>query len=262
MGISVIIVNYQSQQFLADCLLTLQKNFNEKIVEIIIVNNDSNRLSESFIANNPTLKIINLPSNQGFSKACNHGANVAKGEILFFLNPDTQIISADPAVIIKHLNTPQTGIIAPKLVSLNGEVQPWSAGKSINPLSLIKNNLGIIESKSVWENASLSSVDWVSGAAFLISKKLFLSIGGFDQNFFMYFEDVDFCQRIKGAGYNILRLPDFSVLHIGGQSYDNLSKQKSHYYQSQDYYFKKHFGLVAKILIKLLRNVSSFFSST
>jgi len=98
-------------------------------------------------------------------------------------------------------------------------------------------------------------VDWVSGGAFAIKKDLFEKIHGFDENFFMYFEDVDLCRRASSVGGKILYLPQFTIRHFGGQSYDDTRKQKVEYYQSQDYYLKKHFSRASAFFIALLRKV-------
>ncbi|NTV41378.1 MAG: hypothetical protein HGA61_03845, partial [Candidatus Moranbacteria bacterium] len=101
----------------------------------------------------------------------------------------------------------------------------------------------------------ITNLDWVSGAAFLINADLFKEIGGFDENFFMYFEDVDLCLRLKRLGKKILLLSKSNVLHFGGRSSNNDLEKKRYYYESQDYYFKKHFGIFQAISIKFIREL-------
>ncbi|KKQ45180.1 MAG: glycosyl transferase family 2 [Candidatus Moranbacteria bacterium GW2011_GWC2_37_8] len=250
MDISVIIINYRSEKFLAPCISSVQTFFKNISYEIIIINNDSTSLKD--IAEIPYVKVMNLPLNEGFATACNIGAEIAKSKILFFLNPDTQIANMIEDELISALNFPGVGIVAPTLILPNKEIQPWSAGQSLNLWALLKNNFA--ENKHF--NNKEAAFDWVSGAAFFISKKLFTTINGFDEKFFMYFEDIDLCKRIRNKKFLIHRLSSFSVIHFGGQSYDNKALQKEHYYASQDYYFKKHFGILISYLVKVIRTIS------
>lgn len=251
MEISVIVVNYRSEKFLADCFSSLQENFSDKSYEVIVVNNDDAPLKK--IPDSLTdIRIINMPSNSGFAKACNEGAKIAKSDIIFFLNPDTKIIAADLKGLFSVLDKPTTGIVAPILLLNNNDIQPWSAGRALTIWSLIKNN---INKKDLSINDNAMEFDWVSGGAFFISKKLFAVHGGFDENYFMYFEDMDLCRKVRRSGYKVLRLPSFSVLHLGGQSYSNKGLQKQHYFESQDYYFRKNFGFFTYFAVKILRGL-------
>lgn len=227
--------------------------------EIIIVNNDNDPLKISF-NNNPCIKIINTLINKGFANACNLGAQESTGEVLFFLNADTELLTANIESAVQKLNDPLIGIVAPRLLMPNGKNQAWSAGYDITLWDIIKNNFGCIKSKHLWETTMPVDVDWVSGAAFAISKNFFTECNGFDEKFFMYFEDVDLCKRVRKLNKKIMLLPEMRVLHIGGQSQSNTQKQKFHYYESQDYYFKKHFGLITASSLKILRRLVLFFN--
>lgn len=249
MNISVIVVNYKSRHLLSKFISSIQEKLSGISFEIIIINNDKDSLLD-FISDEK-ITIINAPSNLGFGKACNLGANKAKGRVLFFLNPDTEIIEFNYDTIWKKIQLSHVGILTPNLILPDGKTQPWSYGDEFNFWTLIKNNLGLNKiSDQAKENP-----DWVSGAAFLIKKELFEKVKGFDEKFFMYFEDIDLCKRIRTLNYSLLRLERFRVLHVGGQSYDDCKLQKSHYYESQDYYFRKHFGFVVFLFIKAMRKI-------
>jgi hypothetical protein len=88
-----------------------------------------------------------------------------------------------------------------------------------------------------------------------IRKELFEKLKGFDENFFMYFEDVDLCRRVRNLGYKILYYPEFIIKHFGGKSFDSKKEQQELYYKSQDYYFQKHFGKIKVNLLKLIRMI-------
>jgi GT2 family glycosyltransferase len=228
--------------------------------EIIIVNNSSAPLENDYHAFS-NLTIFNNDCNNGFARACNFGAKMAKGDYLFFLNPDTELMFSNIDDFLATFDLPKVGIIAPKLIDANKKTQSWSAGYSISLWDTLKNNFGVVHSKKAWQSNDTSEVDWVSGAAFVISKKLFDSCNGFDEKFFMYFEDIDLCKRVQQKKQKIFRSPRFTVMHLSGQSYrDNKKTQKENYYASQDYYFKKHFGFTTMFFLKLLRTISSAFS--
>jgi len=208
------------------------------------------------------VQIVNLPANDGFAKACNAGAQLARGDILFFLNPDTLLSDSNLAELLAVFNDSSVGIAGPKLILPTGASQPWSAGNEINFWSLLKNNLKIIPNNSSCPTDTVSEVDWVSGAALAISKKVFNLLGDFDENFFMYFEDVDLCKKVKNQALSILALPSVQVIHLGGQSFLDSSLQKKYYYESQDYYFKKNLGRISLFFLILLRWFKLLFSKT
>lgn len=251
MDISFIIVNYNSSQFLEKCLASLKKHALPLEWEVIIVDNDTVPLNSDHAY--PNLKIINNTKNEGFGKACNIGAAASSGKVFFFLNPDTEVLTSELAAITKILQNPNIGIVAPLLVTPKGCPQPWRAGYDMTPWEMIRNNVCSGRIKDHWSQKDVTDADWVSGAAIAITKDLFSEIGGFDENFFMYFEDVDLCRRVKKRDRTIAINPQLKVLHIGGQSYPDTEKQKNNYYASQDYYLKKNFGLMQFISIKLLR---------
>lgn len=259
MDISFIIVNYRSRDFLKPCLESVFKHARDFSFEIIIVNNDETFLEK--MSPSANVQIIEHNINKGFAEAANLGAKKASGKILFFLNADTEFLTSNVQEILSAFNyDAMVGAAAPKLVLPDGSPQEWGSGYEITAWDIIKNNFGFIKSKSVWLQDKTAEVDWASGAALAVFKKTFFECGGFDEKFFMYFEDVDLCKRIRGIGKKIILLPHIKVLHIGGQSKSSTKEQKRQYYQSQDYYFRKHFGLFSVYFIKISRSIVLFFS--
>ena len=237
MKASFIIVNYQSDKYLAKCISSIKEKGLGVDHEIIVVNNNPANLEVELLGE---IKLINKGKNVGYGAGCNAGAKLAQGEILCFLNPDTEIISENISDIIKKFNENKNiGAIGPKLLMEDGKTQWWCAGKDFNLWQLFKNNLGIIDSKKIWESEKEILTDWVSGAALFVQKEIFDKIGGFDENYFMYAEDMDLCRRIRNAGYKVLYCPEFVVLHRGGKSRDNIFKQKIQFFKSSLYYLKK-----------------------
>jgi len=233
--ISFIIVNYKSYSFLKNCLNSIHKNSGDLSYEIIIVNNDDVALDF------PGIETVNLKKNIGFGAGCNAGAKIAQGEILCFLNPDTEILDNIKKIINYFGTDNNMGVIGPKLITRKNKTQQWCAGAETNLWNILRNNLGFPRSKKIWNSQKPVECSWVSGAALFIKKNIFNEARGFDENFFMYYEDEDLCKRVREKGYKIIYFPEFTVRHLCGKSFNSRIKQKKYFYTSMIYYFKKHF---------------------
>lgn len=251
--ISIIIVNFRSDQYLEKCIASLYNFEKEDNFEIIIVNNDQEKKLEKIQTIFSKIKIINNKNNFGFGQAINVGAKNARGEFLFFLNPDSELVETVIPIILKEFEKNlKIAALSPKVIGENGEKQSWIFGKKMNLGQLIKNNfLGDKEEK----NEKEKEVDWVSGASMVIRKKDFNEVGGFDEKFFLYFEDMDLCLRLKEKGKKAIYFPLVKIMHIGSGSKMEESSRKKAYYASQDYYFKKHCGGVQAKIVKSCRRI-------
>lgn len=258
--ISIILVNYNGADVLIDCLNSLEKFIPRDNCELIVVDNNSQDNSLDILNDKfPHIKLIKLPKNVGFGAGNNAGAKVAKGEFLFLLNTDTILTNN----ILPHLlelmsENPDVGIIGPKLlfpdksfqisfspeISLKGEF----AARKLHKNAEDKNNLHIIEK----DFQDIKEVDIVVGAAFFIRADLFNLLGGFDEKFFMYFEESDLCQRVRNEGYKILYTPHVSLIHIRGYSVKKISnKMAVEYRRSQIYYYHKHRPMWEILLLRI-----------
>ena len=253
--LSVIIVNYQSEPYLQRCLASLCRCNLGIDFEIVVVNNDTKESLEKIKEKFPEVVLVNSFKNKGFGVACNWGVKNSQGELLFFLNPDTEILGSLNSIIKIFEKDPDVGAIGPKLLGENGKIQDWSTGVDVSLLDLIRNNLGLPRSKKIWESPITQETFWVSGAALFVPRKTFALLGGFDENFFMYFEDNDLCRRIRKTGKKVLYFPETAILHLSGKSSRDLQKQKAHFFASQDYYFKKHLGSFQVFWLKFLRRI-------
>lgn len=234
--LSIIIVNYKSEKYLEKCVSSIKEKLLDVDYEIIIVNNDKD-LGAVPLKN---INWIRTGKNMGFGTACNLGAKNARGKFICFLNPDTEIISENISELLNKLkNNDNIAAIGPRLLTEDGKTQWWCAGKEFSLWRLVKNNIGLTESKKIWESQKEIFADWVSGAAFFIKKEIFKKTKGFDEKFFLYFEDEDLCRRIKSLGYDILYCPEFSILHKGGRSRESFLKQKMQFFKSMLLYIRK-----------------------
>lgn len=255
--VSIIIINYKTSDLLVGCLKSLLKYCQELNFETIVIDNNSKDSSlETIKINFPQVKLIRNKKNAGFAWANNQGAKIAQGKILFFLNPDTLIkenIFQKISKIFKQ--DPEVGIVAPRLVLPNGQSQLYAYGRKQTLSDLIFSKFRTpLDTKS-----RILYVDWVSGAALAIRPSIFKKIGGFDEKFFMYFEDRDLCHRTKELGYKVVVLADIKVVHFGGRSLEKNKERKKLYYQSQNYYWAKHYGYLSLILMRLIRWPYKFY---
>jgi len=271
MDISVIIVNYNVKELLEQCINSIFLSSSNLKTEIIIVDNNSydgsvQYLKEKF-PGNPGIKIIESPVNMGFAKANNLGAKEAKGDFLLILNPDTvlQEDTLDKSLAF-YRSGDSIGALTCKLILPNGELDlacrrsfptPSVAVYRILGLSKIfpksrifgKYNLTYLDENKTYE------VDAVVGAFMLIRKDIFEQVKGFDEDYFMYGEDLDLCYRIKKAGYKIYYYPETSIIHYKGESTKKSSiSYVNNFYGAMQIFVKKNLKTnfwLMNILIKL-----------
>lgn len=232
--LSIIIVNYKSDEYTKNCIKSIKSSVTVKN-EIITVDNSIN--------------------NCGFAKAANLGAKKARGEYLLFLNPDTQVKRGDFKELINYLDSnPKVGIVGLKMILEDGSLQPHSFGNKFSMLRSILTKLSIF-------NFQFSiSPDWVSGGAMVVRKNLFDELDGFDEQFFMYFEDQDLCLRAKKLGYKVELWKSIEIVHFGGKplggktQVSNRKRQLKMYYESQGKFIKKHYGWLYWQVFRIVRH--------
>ena len=252
--LSVLIVNFASASHLENCIASIYLKFGDFLSwEVIIINNDKEDISKLPL-DFSNVKILNSNGNVGFGSGINMGAKDACGEFLLALNPDTEIISENiKEVLDEFLKDEKIGIISGRAMSKKGVTEPWSAGKELSLFNLIMNNLGFSRSRNIWNSPKKIECDWTTGTALFIKKDLFDKLGGFDENFFMYFEDMDLCKRMRNLGKKVVFFPEFEIYHSSGKSYIDKTLQKKHYYDSMEYYLKKHGHSMTRKFVKLIR---------
>lgn len=249
MLLTIQIVNYNSRDNLRVCLQSIRENVsNPENLQIIVINNDEEKMG-SFL-DEFDVELIEKSENIGFGKAHNLGARKARGKYILFLNPDTRILPNSIAQLVDVFDSDEKiGVAGPLLVGESGDVEEEHYGFRKTPFSLVGSKLFRNRGKF----AKLMEVDWISGGAMMIRKDLFSELGGFDEKFFMYFEDVDLCLQAKKRGYRVVVDPKARIFHKGGQSFSDERLKKKYYYASQDYYIRKNFGSWQAGMVKILR---------
>ncbi|WP_181243779.1 glycosyltransferase family 2 protein [Chamaesiphon polymorphus] len=264
MNISIILVNYNGAEFLAECLNSLAKFINADCEVIIVDNSSADNSVEIVRTRFPWVQLICSEVNLGFGKANNLAVEQSQGKYLLFLNTDTLLTEHTPQILADYLDRePDVAAIGTRITFQDGSYQLSSGmlpNLAIEFIDKIRYGLD-----RQWHNrvaniynkqySTIREVGWVTGACLTIRRDIYQKLGGFDPKFFMYFEDKDLCKRIRDLGFKVIYYPDTSIIHLLGGSSKNVTKNVDHYYRdSQRYYYQKHLnGIQLKILKLYLR---------
>lgn len=228
MKLSVIIVNFNHKYFPRLAIEALEKSRTGFDFEIIVVDNDSHdEESVGFLekaSNEKRITLIKSKKNKGFGQGNNLGAELATGEFIFLHNPDLTVKEDSLQKIIDFMESnPDVGVMGPKLVYSSGKVQE-SCRRDMGFFDLILNRtfLGKLKifKKRVdkylmedFDHNRTQEVDLLTGAAMVIPRKVFQSIGGFDKRYFLFMEDFDLCKEVKKVGYKVVYHPGVELRH-------------------------------------------------
>lgn len=264
---SIIIVNYNSLRYTLACIESIYKY--EDNIEVIVVDNKSTESpKEQLLSNFPGVKYIQSKENSGFSHANNLGAVNANGEYLFFLNADTELKQPIIPTLIAQFKDNETGAVGCKLLNTDGTTQlNFHSGHRLfrklygrNPFfnKLFKSHR--LAQKDHSNNLAAQEiseyVDWVSGAAILMKKEAFFDQKlQWDEDFFMYWEDVELCTRIRQSGLKVYYCSEVSLIHHGGSGEENFTSNRFNMMeQSKNIFLRKTKGsFVAWIYRALLK---------
>ena len=277
-SLDIIIVNWNSGQQLHHCLNSMVNLslINFKFNQITIVDNASsdNSIRELEIFELP-LQLMQNEINRGFAAACNQGACNSTSDYLLFLNPDTRL-SLDslirPLEFLSKPNNVSIGIVGIQLLDDSGRVSrscarfPTPEGLFFNMLALDRffPTLFSTHFMTEWDHSNNRYVDQIMGAFFLVRRSLFEQLGGFDERFFVYFEEVDFALRARKAGWRSYFLAEAQAYHKGGGTSEQVKATRLFYFlRSRTLYCYKHFNwlkasclLIATLLIEPLARVA------
>lgn len=254
MELSIIIISYNSKQFIQRCINSILNSDSHLILEIIVIDNASQDGSPDLVRQNfPKVKLICNTGNLGYAKACNQGIKEAGGIYIFILNPDTELSGGSLGAMTRFMDEyPRCGILGPRLLDEHGKIEFSCRGffsyssaffSRYSLLTKMFPHSKYVEKylKTGWPHDTVKEVDWVSGAAMMIRKDCLEEIGNFDEGFFMYCEDVDICKRAKDKGWRVVYYPHLELTHIIGGSIRRTSPLAiSWHHQSIWHYYKKH----------------------
>ena len=264
--LSIVIISWNVRELLRRCLQSIVTEarpgsadgvfeVDGREVEILVVDNASTDGSSEMVRDEfPRIHLIVNDENRGFTAANNQGLALSRGRHLLLLNPDTEIVGDALATMTGYMQAnSEVGALGPRLLNTDGSLQ--SSRRRFPTLST-----ALVESTVVQEwwddnrilrryyaadtpDDAVQRVDWVTGACLLVRRQAYERVGGLDEGFFMYSEELDWCKRIKDAGWEVVFLPTATVIHHEGKSSEQVVPARHIYFQSSKVrYFRKHHG--------------------
>ena len=285
MKLSIIIVNYNTKEYLRQALQSIKQSTDQLDKEVIVVDNASTDDSLNLVKHNfPWVKLIASPQNLGYAAANNLGLKQASSEYILFLNSDTEILPDTLSIMIDFMDQHKdvgvstcrvelpTGQIDP--ASHRGFPTPWAALTYFTGLETAFPKLRLFgQYHQGWQDLSMiHEIDSPAGAFFLTRKQILDAIGSFDDRFFMYAEDLDLALRIKQAGWKVMYVPTTKIIHhkkkSGRHSADpHLRRTTSqHFFTTMKLFYDKHYKnrypfivrWLVLIGIRLIRSIRNY----
>ncbi len=248
MSVDTIIVNFRTKELALDATRSVIDE--PETNRVILVDNGSGDDSAEWLRahlQSTKATVISSEKNLGFGGGNNLGAEEAEADLLFLLNSDATIQPGGLASLIEAMN-PAVGVAAPAIYLPSGELQDDAFGPFPTPGRLLTGRAR--------RTSNSEHPDWVTGCAMLVRRREFVELGGFDEDLFMYFEDVDLCRRYADRGLRTVRAPAAKVIHLGGASRASTKAQKEQFRKSMDYYLEKHgFPATSRAVVKMARTL-------
>ncbi len=262
----IIIVNYNSTDYLLKCLETIYKSFNKNNFNIFVQDNNSDDDADRIVNEFPSIHFSKNDRNIGFSAAVNRALKKGTAPYILIINPDSLVFEGFFKSILKYMNeNPDVGIMGPKILNSDGSVQgsarsfPTPVTSFFGRTSVLSrwfpNNIITRKSILTTKNGGKSpiNVDWISGACMVVRRKAIEDVGLMDERFFMYWEDVDWCKRMWGNGWKVVYYPEASILHyVGGSSKKRYFNSVLEFHKSAYSFFEKNKKTSTSLLIPLI----------
>lgn len=252
--ISIIIVTYNSEKHIRSCLRSIYDKVQKYDYEIIVVDNHSGDNTVSILMKEfPNVRLIRNTKNEGFARANNKAIIRARGDYIFFLNPDTELIN-DAVSKLKDfiLENREVGCVGARLYNMDGTHQlscrqfpnfynVFFGRKSIIRHAFPQNPISKKYMLANMNYADTQKVDWIMGAAIMTTRNVIDKVGLFDEQFFLFVEDTDLCYRMTMAGYDIFYYPEAHIRHHhGGSVKQGFSEAQIHHNIGMYKFFKKY----------------------
>lgn len=262
--LSIVIVNWNVGQLLADCLRSIEQQLERVDLEVIVVDSGSSDGSPAMVQEAfPWVILLDCGENVGFPKGNNLGLAISRGRHVLLLNPDTVVLDDALQVMMDYLDAhPEVGLVGGQLLNVDGSVQ--SSRRRFPTLST-----AVLESTWLEPYAPRSllarytmadapedqttEVDWLVGACLMARREAVAQVGLMDEGYFMYSEELDWCRRFKTAGWRIVYLPEARIIHYVGKSSEQaVTRRHVNFQRAKLRYFYKFHGAAAGRLLRLV----------
>jgi N-acetylglucosaminyl-diphospho-decaprenol L-rhamnosyltransferase len=261
--IRIVIVNWNAGPQLQECLASLAavSQDNVSMSDVTVVDNASSDRSADGLTCAVPLNVIRNAENRGFAAACNQGAAGAQAEFLLFLNPDARLMAGSLERPARYLQGPEhatAGIVGIQLVDAGGSVArntaraptPWSMTAASLGLDRLLPSVFSPHFVTDWAHDETQAVDQVMGAFFFVRRSVFEALGGFDERFFVYYEDMDFAVCARKLGWSSIYLSTAQAFHRGQGTTEAATERRMFYFaRSRILYAQKHFGALGSLAV-------------
>ena len=263
--LSILIVSWNVADLLVTCIETILAGQGDLTFEIIVVDSASRDNTVAVLRERfPQVTVLAQSENVGYTRGNNIALAAAGGRYHFLLNPDTEIMGDALPVLVRYMDAhPEVGIVGPHTYNSDRVTTQSTRRRFPTPL------IGFVESTWLQPHApkhlldyyyvidgtpetATREVDWVQGSALLARREVYAQIGGLDEGYVMYSEELDWCKRAKDAGWKVVYLGDAHIVHHGGKSTEQMVARSHIYFQqSKIRYFRKYHGVVLALLLRL-----------
>jgi N-acetylglucosaminyl-diphospho-decaprenol L-rhamnosyltransferase len=260
--VSVIVVNWNTCDLLAQCLASILDTRDALDVEVLVVDNASSDGSQAMVRSRfPGVRLIENEENVGFARANNQAMALCRGRYALMINSDAIATPGAIQALVGLADAePRAGIVGAQLLNPDGSFQAsYSPFPTLWREFLILTGLGRLlrgrwyPSRGPMEDKGPRIVDYVEGACLLVRRQATQEVGGLDEGYFMYAEEVDWCYAMKQRGWQVWYQPDARIIHHGGaSSRQRRTQREADLYRSRVRFFRKHYGDAAAVGLKML----------
>jgi GT2 family glycosyltransferase len=257
--VSVIVVSYNTRERLLACLAALQARVSLPLEVIVVDNASADGSAAAVRARFPGAIVLENAANVGFARANNQGLERARGDYALILNSDAEVGAGCVETLARLLDArPDVGIVGPRTRFADGRIQvsfgpmltPWAEWRQRR----LVHGVAAGEPEALRRAEALAAVEhepaWVSGSCFLARRRAIDQVGGFDEGFFLYEEDVDLCVRVRGAGWRVVFTPAADAVHHLGASMAESAGAGLEYHRSHLRFYAKHQGWGPRLVLR------------
>lgn len=264
LDISVIVVSWNAREYLRQCLKSIRETGDGIVREVVVVDNASHDGSPDMVAKDfPEVVLIRSDANLGFAKANNLGIQIAKGQCLALVNSDVVVhpkcFQRLAAYLVRHS---EVGLVGPKILGRDGKLQRscrllpgvWNITCQTLGLDYLFSHSAWFSGREMrhWDQENEAEVEVLSGCFWLARREAVEQVGGLDERFFFYAEDVDWCKRFHDAHWKVVFFPEATATHFGGGSSSNAPLRYCiEMIRANLKYWQKHYGLAGRVLYYL-----------